>query len=319
MTKYSLKEEELIFIISQPRSGSTYLQNLLSNNTEVNTCSEPWILLNFVNQIKPILINTTFDNSLAHLAFNDYLSKYKIDFNLKQRHYLLNLYDPLADGFKYVIDKTPRYWEIMEEISLLFPNSKIIVLKRNPIDVARSIIKTWKVDNLERLTYYKRDLLIAPNQIEKFCIKNNSNPNVFVLKYEDLILNTENTVISLYQWIGLRFDFSVLETNNNKKFKGLFGDPFQNSSSYTLAKKEVSSKKLNALFEDFLRGYSAYLGSDFLRLYGNYEDQNIVPKNTIAFKYFVYFTDKMDTPIIFKDIYWRIKKSLFYQLIKRKG
>ena len=58
-------DRNLIFIVSQPRSGSTLLQNLLSNNTQVNTASEPWILLRLAPFFKPSLINATFDYKLA--------------------------------------------------------------------------------------------------------------------------------------------------------------------------------------------------------------------------------------------------------------
>ena len=110
-----IDESKLIFIISQPRAGSTFLQNLLSNNNEVNTCSEPWILLNFATQIKPELVSGTFDNRLAVSAFTEYLSKYpELTYNKLQKDFLLNLYEPMSKGFNYVIDKTPRYWEILD-------------------------------------------------------------------------------------------------------------------------------------------------------------------------------------------------------------
>ena len=152
-----MKEENLIFIVSQPRSGSTYLQNLLSNNKEINTCSEPWVLLNFANQIKPKLLQAKFDNELAINAFSHYQNKYsEFDFKEKQKQFLLSLYEPMFQGFNFVIDKTPRYWEILEDIVRIFPKSKVIILKRNPIDVARSMITTWKMESLQELNQFKR-------------------------------------------------------------------------------------------------------------------------------------------------------------------
>lgn len=309
-----MKEENLIFIISQPRAGSTYLQNLLSNNIQTNTCSEPWILLNFANQIKPELFETKFDNKLTKGAFNNYLEKYKIDFKAAQKKFLLNLYFPMQNGFEFVIDKTPRYWEIVEEISELFPKSKIIILKRNPIDVAKSIIKTWNIKDLETLSYYKRDLLLAPKRLNKFSVKERSNTYVYSLKYEDLIVNTSKEVEKLYKWIGLNYTDAILDVSNNIKYKGEYGDPYQNSEFNDTLENEVSKNKvLTKTFISFIEGYSSFLGTTFLKEYGNYNTASNASKNTKEFSYFIHLGSKKgrggdlknEIKYIIKEFYFR--------------
>src|SRR5699024_8750145 len=143
--------------------------NLLSNNHQVNTCSEPWILLNYVSIISPNLANAPFNMEMANSAFNEYLKKYSdLNFEEKQKKFLLNFYKPLKNGFIYVLDKTPRYYEILGDIGKFFPKSKIIILKRNPIDVAKSIMTTWHIDSPDKLKAYHRDLLNAPFLINTF-------------------------------------------------------------------------------------------------------------------------------------------------------
>ncbi len=288
-----MKEENLIFIVSQPRSGSTYLQNLLSNNEETNTCSEPWLLLNFANQMKPELIKAEFDNKLAVDAFKDYLYKYpNFDFSKIQKQFLLSLYNPMFDGYKLVIDKTPRYWEILDEIVAIFPKSKIIILKRNPIDVAKSIITTWNIPSLEKLYYFKRDLLLAPKQIQSFFSQHGNSHNIYMIRYEDLVANTATEVKKIYKWIGLKYDASVLEISKNQKYKGRYGDPYQNSNnSYASVKEESNSKKLDIKFKDFLIGYNHFFGSDFLEKYGNYHQNGFELKKTRSFIYFMFIDE----------------------------
>jgi hypothetical protein len=267
-----LKEEQLIFIISQPRSGSTYLQNLLSNNTEVNTCSEPWVLLHFANQIKPELVNATFNNKIANKAFQDYLTKYpEIQVNAAIKNLVLDLYAPMAKGFNFVIDKTPRYWELLEEIVALFPKSKIIILKRNPVDVITSIIKTWNVTNLFTLNEFRRDLLLAPKQIHAFCEKNKNNRNVYTLRYEDFTANPTHEVKKLYDWIGIPFTAMVLNAENNNKHKGKYGDPYQNATvEADVLIKDARKKEIAPDFDKFITGYTHYLSTEFLSAYGGY-------------------------------------------------
>lgn len=303
-------EENLIFIVSQPRSGSTYLQNLLSNNSEVNTCSEPWLLLNFANQLKPNLIQAKFDNNATVDAFKDYLKKYpEINLNELQKEFLLNLYKPMSQGFSFIIDKTPRYWEILDEILKLFPKSKIIILKRNPIDVVKSMIITWEIKTLDKLNYFKRDLLIAPKKIQIFCDIHKENQNVYVIKYEDLIKEKTSHIKKIYDWIGIEYNDSVIDVSNNSKFKGKYGDPYQNSNQdYKIARKKSNKKELSKFFNNFMLGYNYYLGKDFLTKYG-YELDNDNLKNTFSFKYFFHLKNKKLS--LKKSIYWYLKKYYY--------
>jgi len=300
------KEENLIFIISQPRSGSTYLQNLLSNNNETNTCSESWLLLNFANQFKPNLFKAKFDNQSAVDAFKGYLEKYpEINFSKLQREFLLSLYQPMFNGFNFVIDKTPRYWEILDEIVTLFPKSKVIILKRNPTDVIKSMIATWKIKSLDRLNYFRRDLLIAPKKIQSFCSIHKDNPNVYVIKYEDLIEEKKQQIKKIYDWIGIDYVDDVIDVSNNSKYKGKYGDPYQNSN------QKSNQKVLTQEFRNFLLGYNNYLGKDFLAEYSyHFEEDDF--KKTFSFKYFIHLETVKNKKLgLKKSIYWYFKKYYY--------
>ncbi|MEX0598211.1 MAG: sulfotransferase [Candidatus Paceibacterota bacterium] len=305
-----MQESQLIFIVSQPRSGSTYLQNILSNNLHVNTTSEPWILLNFANQLKSDLIEGSFDNQAAQNAFNEYLLKYKaLNFKQEFKKLLLKLYEPMLEGgFSYVIDKTPRYWEIIDELNNLFPESKIIVLKRNPVSVLKSMIKTWQINDLERLANLKRDILYAPQVLHNFCEKNKDNKNVYALKYEDLLENKQSEIEKIYIWLGIDFDDGYLNTSANDKFKGAFGDPYQNKN----VKKKVEAELLGENFENLKRGYVNYLSNDFLYDYGEYPKQESEP--TTEFDEFL----KMEyAELMLKEKeLLRLKNSLAYKIGK---
>lgn len=294
-----MTQENLIFIVSQPRSGSTLLQNLLSNNNQVNTVSEPWIMLKLAPFFKPNLIKATYDYNLTTLAAKDYETKYNdLAIDDKVKNLALNYYKPMLQGFEYVIDKTPRYWEILDELVTMFPHSKIIILKRNPIDVANSIIKTWNISTLEELNYYRRDLLVAPKVMLEFCERHRSNPNVMAVRYEDLVSDMDREVQNLYHWLGIEFTPKVLDTKKNKKYKGLYGDPYQNNT------KKIDAP-LSKSFVDFLDGYQHYLGSDFLKKFGNYEGSG--GSKTRPFKYFLSLDASIIKPL---NIRSRLRREL---------
>ena len=108
-----MDDQNLVFIISQPRSGSTFLQSLLSNNPEVNTVSESWLMLALAPLFKPSTIrSSTYDHSMAMDAYNDYCQKFDLDRAKLIREFAFQHYAPLYLDCKLLIDKTPRYWEI---------------------------------------------------------------------------------------------------------------------------------------------------------------------------------------------------------------
>ncbi|MCF1421387.1 sulfotransferase family protein [Mangrovimonas futianensis] len=292
-----MEESKLIFIISQPRSGSTYLQNLLSNNNQVNTCSEPWIMLNFTPFLKPKLIQSGYNQRWTYDAFEEFLLKYpELDFNERLKSFVLQLYQPMASGYDFVIDKTPRYWEIIEELMALFPKSHFIVLKRNPLDVGRSIINTWNTTSIEKLFRFQRDLLLAPKVLHEFLQKNNNNPQVFGLTYEELISDLSGTTQKLYKWLDIEYSEEVLETTNNIKYKGKFGDPRQNSVKPV--KKSTDINRESYFTNQFLLGYEAYLTEDFLFEYGGYKSNGGQETKTF------------NTFFNMEDLIWKLNRQL---------
>ncbi|WP_298237001.1 sulfotransferase [uncultured Algibacter sp.] len=284
-----MKEEQLIFIVSQPRSGSTYLQNLLSNNEQTNTCSEPWLLLNFLNFIKPSLVYSKTDNELTIRALNNYLNKFP-DLKYKElyKEFILKLYEPMFKDYEFAIDKTPRYWEILDELVELFPKSKIIVLHRNPINVAKSLIKTWNFSSMEDIKLFRRDLLFAPEKLHTFCQQQQNNSNVYSMYYEHLIDNTAFEVEKVYKWIGMDYKETVLDVSKNNKFKGEYGDPFQNSEhGYLKSRIQSQNRPLKKIFKNLLSGYTQYLGKEFLEQYEGYDITEFGCKRTREFKKFL--------------------------------
>ena len=88
--------ENLIFLISQPRSGSTLLQLMLAGNDEVATTSEPWIALHPLFALRENEIETNYNTKQAKIALQEFLkeSGVGIDFYKKQiTSFLENLYN----------------------------------------------------------------------------------------------------------------------------------------------------------------------------------------------------------------------------------
>jgi hypothetical protein len=224
-----MSEEQLIFIISQPRAGSTYLQGLLSNNDEVSTTSEPWLMLKLAPLFKPELCQTSYNYIQTERAYSAYADGFDGKLDLKEEVKMLALkhYDLTKGKAAFFLDKTPRYWEILDELIVIFPKAYFIVLLRNPIDVLKSMIQTWNLNDLEKLENLKRDILLAPEMLLKSCVNYQNMQNFQVVHYENLIRDKAIEVSNLYQWLNIKFDPLVLDIENNTKVRGTFGDPYQ--------------------------------------------------------------------------------------------
>jgi hypothetical protein len=269
----------LLFIISQPRSGSTLTQKIISNNNWVETASEPWLLLPYLSVFRPDLYTAAFKADVARNGIADYLKKMNLEKDYKENlgKFLLSLY-PVSEGKKYFIDKTPRYYEILDEIIEIFPDARFLILKRSPFAALYSMLQTWsgfKTDTDSLKTFY-RDFLAAPQKIQKFASLQKSNPKVMEVKYEDIVSSPEEKIKDMYQWADLPFSQDVLNIGANTKVKGMYGDDvYKKKSANTIepdknANWEIkikADKNLSRFFDE----YSAYLGSSFLREYGYHE------------------------------------------------
>lgn len=301
-----MQESKLIFIVSQPRAGSTLLQKIISNNEMVDTVSEPWILLPFLSINKPDLIRAEYNYPVAIAGVNDYLIKRNKQsvFQQELKKLLLSLYS-VSNTNQYFIDKTPRYYEILPEIAELFPESKIIVLKRNPFASLSSMLSTWSGNKLayQDLKTFYRDFLNAPFLIHDFCKKQETNNNVHILNYESLVQSPADTVKRIYDWLGISFDEKVLDAGDNEKVKGMYGDDVYKKKSLKSVKGEGIESWLSLVQNDkslstFYYEYQNYLSPKFLNEYG-YE--------TVPFKFHKEFFKKSKFQHLLSEIELRKK------------
>lgn len=265
---------QLIFLISQPRSGSTLLQKVISNAPEIGTSSEPWILLPYLSVFRNDLVITSYRQDSTLVAINDYLDKHGLQDKLKKglSQFLLSLY-PNTEGQKYFLDKTPRYYEILDEIYAYFPQARFIVLKRHPFDALHSMVQTWSEGGFDPLLLraFHRDFMEAPFRLHEFSQRMKNHPNVYTISYEDIVLSSEEEAERIFTWLDIPFDPEYL-TVDNAKVTGIYGDdvyrerPRMKIDATGLGKWK--SHMSNKQYRSFFLGYADFLGHDFLSSYG---------------------------------------------------
>jgi glycosyltransferase involved in cell wall biosynthesis len=220
---------DLIFLISQPRAGSTLLQRLIAGHEEIHATAEPWLMLHPLYALKNSGMHTEYRSSLARTALQDFLAQFpdgESVYTQSLRRQAACLYQSALklSGKRYFLDKTPRYYHIIPELYRVFPDAKFVLLFRNPLAVFSSTLKTWlnndpgQIDPATRL-----DLYDAPQKlIDGARVLKDS---AIIVNYEQLVRQPLAELRRLFVRLGLVFQDDLLEYGSRVAPVGRLGDP----------------------------------------------------------------------------------------------
>lgn len=290
-----MDDSKLIFLISQPRAGSTLLQAILSNHEKIDTVSEPWVMLKFAKLFKSKRVYQSNHDKMVDIAFDDFLDKSVSSevFKSEVSAMVLRMYSRLqTDPNNYFLDKTPRYYGIFDLLYSLFPNARYLFLIRNPLDVLKSIITTWKRPKITQLSDdVGKDIMEAPFIIQQIKEKYSKIDNLLFIYYEELVKYNDFEFEKLFNWLGLNYHSSLKDYSANTSFQGRYGDPIGVHRSTTIENKKPPwyETKTYKAHQGLFQGYAWYLGVEFLTKYGNYECPiQIRPTRSFKKLYFYY-------------------------------
>jgi hypothetical protein len=221
-------DRQLIFLVSQPRAGSTLLQAILAGAEEVHTTAEPWLMLHPLYALRETGHTADYDATVAHRALQDFLSglsEREEAYYAALRAMALELYGRACAeaGKSAFLDKTPRYYKILPELARVFPRARFVILLRNPAAVLASILSTWVKGNWARFDYFRDDLLTAPRLMVEFLT--NYGERTIVVHYEGLVTSPEACVRELCDRLGLTFHPRLLHYGERPPPAGRYGDP----------------------------------------------------------------------------------------------
>lgn len=231
-----LNGQHLIFLISQPRAGSTLLQRMLQRHPKIHTSAEPWTMLHPVYGLRKGGHEADYNAQSAWSAVDEFIQQlphqresYLEGLRLMHTH----LYNQILEGTgkSYFLDKTPRYYNIIPELSEIFPKAKFIILLRNPMAVACSMMDTWAKGNLFILHTKRADLLEAPSLLLEG-IKLLGD-RCLTVNYENLLTDPDQELRKIVQYLELEFspDLVHYRTPQSSQYDSEQVDTIQNVSN----------------------------------------------------------------------------------------
>lgn len=233
MTNEIVKKITPIFVVGRHRSGTTWVTNILAAHEDVFTPQHEahygqiesglFTLLRYFNWGKTkqdrIAFQAVFERSdFFHLALGTQPQEAPSAVDRSIGEYFRAVMDQAARmrGCTYWVEKTPGHTLFLREIVEWFPDAKIIAVRRNILDVVRSLV--YQASHNPSLFSWIRATAVTV-AYEK--IMSIYKRKLYWIKYEDLLEDFEGTVSRLLQFLGL--DPSRLGSNiyqPNTSFRG---------------------------------------------------------------------------------------------------
>lgn len=266
----------LLFILSQPRSGSTLLQRVLGAHSACMTTAEPWVLLQPLYALRPRGLQAEYSEVTAYRGLKGFLGVFD---NGEDRYFAAlrrmwsGLYAEAAatEGKRIFIDKTPRYYLIGGEIRRLFPEAVMVVLIRNPMAVLVSVLDTWVKGDWTVLANpaLLRDLCEGPRRLQETVEK---VPSAVRVRYEDFVEQPGVEAQRVCEELGIGFEPEMLEYGRHRKPAGELGDPVgvdREASPVGRPKDRWKERAAGSpVVAGLCRAYLQVLDADLLRKWG---------------------------------------------------
>tara|TARA_Y100000590_G_scaffold284601_1_gene320320 strand:- start:1325 stop:2677 length:1353 start_codon:yes stop_codon:yes gene_type:complete len=201
-----------IFIVGLPRSGSTLVETLLSDNEKIKGLGENSVInMAVLNQVSNKIFAKNFDKKNFEFLID--CSELK-QFVLKKFSNLMEFNENIR-----IVDKTLENFFNIDIILKLFPNAKFIHCFRNLNDAVIAIFQSllptlsW-THNLDDITNYIDDYLKAINYF-----KNKHPDKIIDVKLENLTDNNEKIAKKIFNFCNLDWNEKSLNFNKNKNLQ----------------------------------------------------------------------------------------------------
>jgi len=150
-------------------------------------------------------------------------------------------------------EKTNLAWTKIPGFLEMFPNGTVVHVIRDP----RAVLASWKNFTNAPGNDYLDSILNCYDSMKsaKEYKKLYDNDNYIVVKYEDLVSETEETLISLCQKIGVKFDVSMIDVNS---FTGRNGEKWRANTVYDIEIKGISVEMIDK-WKTKLNGWEVFL------------------------------------------------------------
>ena len=227
-TGAAFSQEQLIFVISPPRAGSTLLQRMLGAHSEIFTHPEPHLITPLAHFGYHARVDAApYDHINAAEAlrtFFDGLPHGEADYLDALRALSDTLYGRMlasSDKSRF-LDKTPAYALVLPFLTKLYPRAKYVVLTRHPLAVFSSYANSFYGGDYARAHEFNPVLeRYVPAMAE--LLRSDTVPLIQV-RYERLVKAPEEELARIFGFLGLEHQPDAVNYQKTEMKAGM-GDP----------------------------------------------------------------------------------------------
>lgn len=214
---YGSDDHSPIFILGMPRSGTTLVEQILASHSQVAAGGELFFLNSVIMESPQLAVPFRVDT----LKLPNYEKLHLVEGN--DLHNMAVAYlaatAPLRGEKKYLTDKMPQNFIHVGMIKLLFPKSKVVHCRREPLDNALSLY----MQHFKVLHPYMYTL----EEIGKYYIAYHSLMEhwhrvvpgfMYDISYEKLVCNPEQETEKLLEFCDLEWEEECLSFYNLKRY-----------------------------------------------------------------------------------------------------
>lgn len=208
-------QEQLVFLIGPPRSGSTLLARMLGAHTAIHAPDEPHLLtplahLGYFASVEraaydPVITREAMRALVAALprGEDDYLDALRACADA--------LYAGLLEGSgaRLLLDKTPAYALVLDFVARLYPRARYVVLTRHPLAVWSSFVESF-FDGDQRVAHAWNPLLERYVPAMARFLREQPVPLVHV-RYEELVADPAAELERICAFLEIPFEPAMVE------------------------------------------------------------------------------------------------------------
>jgi Sulfotransferase family len=199
----TISQKQIVFLVGAPRSGTTWLQLLLSRSARIATANETHLFTGYLRSLYSEWAaqhGNTRPIGLHHFIGED-------EFHGMVRRFAADVMARILarkPGADVLLEKTPGHLLYWQDIIKLFPEAGFLHIVRDPRSVVASLVAAandWGSSWASREVLENCETWIKYITISKSL--RGSAAHYMEVKYENLIENGEETLLSIFAWLGI--------------------------------------------------------------------------------------------------------------------
>ncbi|MDP7591357.1 MAG: sulfotransferase [Litorilituus sp.] len=205
-----------IFIVGQPRSGSTLLEHMLSAHSDIDSAGELPFIAGDIAQGIAQLTGQEFPFACQKLTIKQC--------ELLGQHYLKNM-QTIAPNANFIIDKMPANYQSIGLIKIILPQAKVIHISRDAKDVTWSIFSNYFEANEPYFCSFEEIAQYHQNYQQIMAHWQKVLPEFFhSVSYDILVKNPQEVLSKVLAFCGLTYQTSCLDFAQQEGYVATLSD-----------------------------------------------------------------------------------------------